>query len=111
MSTILLRCLNAVWLVVAASLVSGQTLKDPALRVTEVVAGLNTPTTMAFIGPSDILVLQKNDGLVQHVIDGVLQPVPVLDVAVDSASERGLLGIAIHPAFPATPFVYLYLID
>src|SRR5437867_3508447 len=57
MSTILLRCLNAVWLVVAASLVSGQTLKDPALRVTEVVAGLNTPTTMAFIGPSDILVL------------------------------------------------------
>ena len=108
MSTTLLRRLNAVWLVAAASLVNGQTLKDPALRVTEVVAGLNTPTTMAFIGPSEILVLQKNDGLVQHVIDGVLQPVPVLDVAVDSASERGLLGIAIHPAFPTTPFVYLY---
>lgn len=62
MSTILLRCLNAVWLLVAVSLVSGQTLKDPALRVTEVVGGLNAPTTMAFIGPSDILVLQKNDG-------------------------------------------------
>jgi aldose sugar dehydrogenase len=108
MSTIVLRCLIAVWLLAAASLVRGQTLKDPALRVTEVVAGLNAPTTMAFIGPSEILVLQKNDGLVQHVIDGVLQPVPVLDVAVDSASERGLLGIAIHPAFPTTPFVYLY---
>jgi glucose/arabinose dehydrogenase len=32
----------------------------------------------------------------------------VLDVAVDTASERGLLGIAIHPNFPSTPFVYLY---
>lgn len=108
MSTTLLRCLSAVWLVVATSLVSAQTLKDPALRVTEVVAGLSAPTSMAFIGPSDLLVLQKDDGLVRRVIDGVLQLAPVLDVAVDNASERGLLGIAIHPAFPTTPFIYLY---
>jgi glucose/arabinose dehydrogenase len=108
MFTTVLRCLNAVWLLVAASLASAQTLNDPVLRVTEVVAGLNMPTTMAFIGPSDILVLQKDDGLVRRVIDGVLQPAPVLDVAVDNASERGLLGIAIHPAFPTTPLVYLY---
>jgi glucose/arabinose dehydrogenase len=27
---------------------------------------------------------------------------------VNSASERGLLGVALHPRFPATPFVYLY---
>jgi glucose/arabinose dehydrogenase len=38
----------------------------------------------------------------------VLQPGQVLDVAVDDASERGLLGIAVHPEFPAKPFVYLY---
>jgi glucose/arabinose dehydrogenase len=63
---------------------------------------------MAFIGPSDILVLQKQEGRVRHVINGVLQPGQVLDVAVDNASERGLLGIAIHPNFPTTPFVYLY---
>ena len=37
-----------------------------------------------------------------------LQPGQVLDVSVDSASERGLLGIALHPNFPTTPFVYLY---
>ena len=38
----------------------------------------------------------------------MLQPGQVLDVAVDSASERGLLGLAIHPNFPTSPFVYLY---
>jgi len=63
---------------------------------------------MAFIGPGDILVLQKADGRVLRVINGVLQAGQVLDVAVDSSSERGLLGIALHPDFPATPFVYLY---
>jgi aldose sugar dehydrogenase len=63
---------------------------------------------MAFIGLRDILVLQKADGRVRRVINGILQPDPVLDVAVDSASERGLLGIAIHPNFPVSSFVYLY---
>jgi aldose sugar dehydrogenase len=97
-----------VWLWVVAGLASAQTLKDPALQVSEVVAGLSAPTSMVFIGLNDILVLQKQDGLVRRVLNGVLQPDPVLDVAVDNASERGLLGIVIHPQFPAQPFVYLY---
>ena len=87
---------------------NAQTLTDPSLRVSEIVAGLSQPTAMAFIGPSDILVLQKGDGQVKRVVDGVLQAAPVLDVTVDNQSERGLLGIAVHPNFPATPFVYLY---
>jgi aldose sugar dehydrogenase len=85
-----------------------QTLNDPKLHVREFTSGLSQPTAMAFIGPADILVLQKEDGLVRRVINGVLQPGQVLDVAVDNASERGLLGIAIHPSFPSAPFVYLY---
>jgi hypothetical protein len=34
-------------------------LRDTNLIVTELVSGLNSPTTMAFIGPNDILLLQK----------------------------------------------------
>lgn len=63
---------------------------------------------MVFLGPRDMLVLQKADGRVRRVINGVLQPGLVLDVAVDNNSERGVLGIALHPNFPTTPFVYLY---
>jgi quinoprotein glucose dehydrogenase len=55
-----------------------------------------------------LLVLQKSDGRVRRVINGVLQPGEVLDVAVHSSPEQGLLGIAVHPDFRTTPFVYLY---
>jgi glucose/arabinose dehydrogenase len=41
------------------------------------------------------------------VVEGVVGP-SVLDLAVNFASERGLLGVALHPDFPDTPFVYLY---
>jgi aldose sugar dehydrogenase len=101
-------CLALGRLSITSSLVNAQTLSDPGLQVREIVAGLSSPTSMAFIGAGDILVLQKDDGRVRRVINGVLQPGQVLDVAVVNDSERGLLGIATHPNFPATPFVYLY---
>jgi glucose/arabinose dehydrogenase len=85
----------------------GPHLLDPNLTVRTVVSGLNLPTTMAFIGASDILVLEKNTGRVQRVTNGVVAGT-VLDLAVNFGSERGLLGIAIHGDFPASPYVYLY---
>ena len=83
------------------------TVVDPTLAVRKVVDGLNQPTSMAFLGSNDILVLEKATGKVQRVVNGDIQST-VLDLAVNSASERGLLGIALHPQFPANPRVYLY---
>lgn len=91
--------------------IAAPALRDPSLQVLPVVSGLSSPTTMAFIGPADILILQKNDGKVRRVTGGVLQINPVLDVNVDDQSERGLLGIALHPNFPTSPFIYLYLTE
>src|SRR5215212_1711389 len=62
---------------------------------------------MAFLGPADFLVLEKATGRVVRVKNGVAQGV-ALDLAVNSASERGLLGVALHPNFNANHFVYLY---
>jgi glucose/arabinose dehydrogenase len=84
-----------------------QSLLDPGLTVTTVAGGLNQPIAFAFIGPDDILVTEKATGQVKRIINGVLAGV-VLDLAVNSNSERGLLGIALHPDFPTTPYVYLY---
>ena len=84
------------------------TLVDPNLVLRTVAEGLNTPTAMAFIGENDILVLEKGTGLVRRITDGEIQPNPVLDLAVNSASERGLLGVALHPDFPDEPSVYLF---
>jgi aldose sugar dehydrogenase len=83
------------------------TMLDPNLAVRTVVTGLIQPTTMAFLGPTDILVLEKPTGRVQRVVNGVIQST-VLDLAVNSASERGLLGIALDPNFPTNPGVYLF---
>ena len=84
---------------------------DPNLQVTTYIGadkGLVQPIGIAFIGPNDALILEKASGQVKRAINGVIQPAPVLDLAVNSASERGLLSIALHPNFPATPFVYMY---
>ena len=79
----------------------------PRLDVRPVAQGLNLPTTMAFLGARDMLVLEKNTGTVKRVVNGTAQDT-VLDLAVNFGSERGLLGIALHPDFPADPGVYLY---
>jgi glucose/arabinose dehydrogenase len=44
---------------------------------------------------------------VKRVVNGAVQAT-VLDLAVNFGSERGLLGIALHPSFPTNPGVYLY---
>src|SRR5687768_14848020 len=78
----------------------GPTMLHPRLAVRTVVDGLAAPTSLAFLGPDDILVLEKNTGRVQRIVKGVIQDPPVLDLPVNFGSERGLLGIALHPDFP-----------
>jgi aldose sugar dehydrogenase len=85
----------------------GPEVVDPNLGVRTVVGGLVTPSTLAFLGANDFLVLEKNTGQVKRVVNGAVQSV-VLDLSVNNSSERGLLGIALHPNFPVNPGVYLY---
>ena len=94
-------------LLLDASPARAQSLVDPSLSHSTVVGGLSLPITMAFIGPNDILVTEKASGQVKRVTNGVVAGV-VLDLAVNSNSERGLLGMTLHPDFPSNPGVYLY---
>src|ERR1044072_2888093 len=101
-------------LVLAAATLGAQTttpsapsVVDNALTVTTVVSGLTMTISMAFIGPNDFLVLEKSTGQAKRVTNGAVAST-VLDLAVNSNAEHGLLGIAVHPAFPANPGVYLY---
>src|SRR5918999_1823698 len=77
------------------------------LGVRTTVENLITPISMAFIGNNDFLVLEKNTGQVKRVVGGGVIGT-VLDLDVNFGSERGVLGIALHPEFPADPGVYLY---
>jgi glucose/arabinose dehydrogenase len=81
---------------------------DPALQVTTALdTGITQPIGLVFLSQNDYLVLEKASGQVKRVINGVVQAAPVLDLAVNSASERGLLSLVLHPNFPATPWAYV----
>lgn len=82
-------------------------LADSHLKVEEVAGGLDTPTTMAFLGPNDILVLEKDKGTVQRVVNGKIFGDPLLDVNVANSVERCMCGIAISKHDSKT-YVFLY---
>ena len=78
------------------------------LAATTVTTGLKFPTSMAFLGPNDILVLEKNEGTVRRIVNGTLLPEPLLDVNVANKNERGMLGIAIAKHSMGPTYVFLY---
>jgi glucose/arabinose dehydrogenase len=81
-------------------------LYDQKLIVKKYVANLCcVVTTMTFVG-DDILIVQKNDGIVRLIRDGVLWEKPVLDVNVNSGGEAGMLGIT-----SVNSIVYLYFTE
>lgn len=81
---------------------------DPNLQASVFIgSGLNQPIGIVFLGANDFLVPEKASGQIKRVTNGVLQPTPVLDLAVNSNSERGLLSVVLHPRFPTEPWVYV----
>ncbi len=71
----------------------GPLIADTGLTVELVADELDFPTSMAFIGESDVLVTEKNTGKVIRILDGEIMDEPVIDIAVATQIERGLLGI------------------
>ena len=90
---------------------AGPVMVDPHLLVRPFVTGIARPVSMAFLPDGSAFVLEKGTGRVDLVRGGaVVATVLDLDVNSNTApqAERGLLGIALHPQFPAVPDVYLY---
>ena len=69
--------------------------------------GLRSPSTMTFLGPNDILVLEKNNGTVQRIVNGKMLPGPLLHVNVANKIERGMLGIAVAKHENGSTYVFL----
>ena len=93
-------------------------IADPNLKVETVFKGDKFPSSMAFLGPNDILLLQKNNGTVERAINGTLYAKPLLHANVATEQERGMLGIAVtrmknstNNTQPVTTYVFLYLTE
>jgi len=84
------------------------TVADQMLKVEKVVDGLSFPTGMAFLGLHDILILEKNNGTVNRILNGTISKEPLLDINIANHGERGLLGIAIEKNKNSPTYVFLY---
>jgi Glucose/sorbosone dehydrogenases len=65
---------------------------------------------MAFVGPDDFLVLEKDKGTVIRVVNGRILEKPLLDVDVANSVERGMCGIAVSKTSSKT-YVFLYFTE
>lgn len=115
------------WLTIMATIVLGAALaaqggSTPAgastlptgFRDAVVLSGLTNPTVLQFAPDGRIFVGQKN-GVIkvfQSLTDTNPVTVANLSTEVDDYWDRGLLGLAIPPDFPANPYIYvLYTYD
>src|SRR4029453_11554419 len=83
---------------------------------TTVASGISAPAALGFAPDGRLFVAEKASGRLRLLKKGAPAATPFLDVnqvlqaplTLDSYSERGLLGVAVDPGFPAVPFVYVY---
>jgi glucose/arabinose dehydrogenase len=93
----------------AASRASGQSVPDGFL-VQTLASNLSTPVALQFMPDGRLLFAEQLTGRVRVFTEGKgVQSSPVLQLAdVAAGGERGLLGIALDPAFPARPYLYVH---
>jgi aldose sugar dehydrogenase len=83
---------------------------DRKLGVEKVFVGSIKPTTMSFIGQNEFLILERNEGKIYDVTNGVLDPKPLLDVNVATDGYRGMIGIAASTKNNSTN-IFLYFTE
>lgn len=73
-----------------------------------VVMGLTLPTSFA-LAPDGRIFIAEKAGRVRVYQGGELLPDPFIDMTteVNDAADRGLMGIAVDPAWPRRPYVYV----
>jgi len=74
-------------------------------------SGLNFPIALAFSSDGRIFFAEKDTGSIRviYLANLTLLPTPFYTLPnTQNSGERGLLGLALDPGFPATPYVYAY---
>src|SRR6185436_9281432 len=97
-------------LLLAASRAAGQVVPS-GFAVEPLAQGLNSPTALQLMPDDRVLFAEQFTGRVRVFVPGFpVQSTPVLqltDVTTDGG-ERGLLGVALDPAYPTRPYLYVH---
>lgn len=104
--------LSVLFILITLLLSSTPTTAQPAGFTDTLVPGLGNltqPTAFAFTPDGRMLIATKPGRLLVHA-DGDLLDTPALDISgrICAGSERGLLGVAVDPAFADNGYLYVY---
>ena len=95
------------WASALVSFGGGRDLPQGFSRVDNWGGSLNNATAIAQAPDGRIFVCEQG-GTLQVIKNGTLLGTPFLTLNVDPNGERGLIGIALDPAFASNGFVYVY---
>lgn len=109
MSRLLLRLLAIFCIVSVARNLEAQTYRVDTLARPPFA---QYPVCLAFPERGDgvFFFTEKNSGRVRLVAGTSLQTKPFATLPVETDGAQGLLGIALHPLYPDTPFVFVFYV-
>lgn len=72
---------------------------------------IQLPSAIAFVPGSDdkFFFAERISGRVR-LFDGAVHQGSFVTIPVEDENEQGLLGLAVHPSYPDSPFVYVYYV-
>ncbi len=76
-----------------------------------VVTGLNQPVSLALLPDGRVLFIEQRTARLRLLVHGALaatDPVMTVPGVRSTGNEQGLLGVAVDPRWPASPYVYCY---
>src|SRR5882762_11314569 len=78
-------------------------------KVSVYLSGLNNPIALSFVPDGRIFFAERYTGKIRIVQNGALVTDPYYTLPnTETSGRRGLLGLALDPGFPSTPYVYVY---
>jgi glucose/arabinose dehydrogenase/plastocyanin len=83
---------------------------DTRIKIESIVDGLKSPTAIAFLGPDDMVVLQRQNNSIMRIVNGQMLDEPVLDLgnSVKLTGGSCLCDIAILRNDNGTTYAFLY---
>jgi glucose/arabinose dehydrogenase/plastocyanin len=97
---------------VAFSSEDGETYgNDTRIKIESIVDGLKFPTAIAFLGPDDMVVLERSQETVRRIVNGQMLDEPVLDLGNTTTIRGCMCDIAIMRNDNGTSYAFLYYIQ
>jgi glucose/arabinose dehydrogenase len=76
------------------------------VTVTTYAENLEVPWEMVFL-PNGRALVTERPGRIRIITDGKLREAPYATIRVADIGEGGLMGLALHPDYPARPYLYV----